>query len=174
MPLHTPPERLEWNVQRYLNTPLRWKTRLVLVPVEMVVFFDQFAEYDVTVCGPQDTAFQVTRAPFATVAFDGDHVNVHVPRTVVEASAGNAWPTSSASTAAPTATLRTLANALATISSPVPSDPSCTPVYGRVGPPDCPDAPIRARKCCAFTKPGRARKHVWDACNRHVPGNNRA
>jgi len=45
MPLHTPPDTLEWNRHRNLYVPFAVNLRDVDWPTWSVVFFDQFDEY---------------------------------------------------------------------------------------------------------------------------------
>jgi hypothetical protein len=87
IPLHCPPETLEWNRHRNLNVPFELNTRDVLCPVLMVVFLDQFDEYDVTVWLLQ-VDFQITLAPLAIVTLFGEK-KLHLAPIVVDAWAGS-------------------------------------------------------------------------------------
>ena len=108
IPLHTPPDRVEWNRHRNLYVPFDENTRDVVWPTDRVVFFDQFDENDVTVWLLQPD-FQVTLVPCVTVAFLGDQ-KLHLAVNVVAACAGSIWAITAATTAQTTATLRNLAS----------------------------------------------------------------
>jgi hypothetical protein len=108
IPAHVPFDRVEWNRQWYLNVPRDLNVRDVVWPCDRTVSFDQFDEYDVTVWVPH-TAFHTIFAPRDTVTDFGEK-KLHRAFTVVAACAGATWPSTDATTAAPTASLLNLAS----------------------------------------------------------------